>query len=599
VAAVTTAGHFRVPFQGRPIAPAPVAWTARIIRALGRLYARTPHGLWRLLRPLLRWVADIDGRPPKIRRGIEDPEGAEAAARRLAKKDHLESLFRRAALAAVVLLAAAGAGLLVDIKLGPWRGLGLAALLLAGLGWAGRRTDTPVLDLPPRAPDVPALTPDLVLEALAAVGAPDAQLTTPVQRTTVGWQVDVHLPVLARTIAARREDLAGQLLRPYDCVWPEPLPGENPNRLRLHVRREPATTGQPWPIPDRPDLTRPQPIGVDLATGHQRTAHLDQHAVIGAQTRSGKTMLAVGLASTELADPDTDAIVIDCKGIGDWSPVRPLASTYLTGHGDQATQAARDTLASLRQEMAMRIDAVHDGHIAPGQLRRLALYVDECHLLFAHEVYGQEFIRQFDALMSNSLAVRIYVRLATQQPDRDTLPQRVAGHAGLRIAGRVPTQHVNDAVLGPGSYSAGHRATGLGKRQFIVSDGGQPFTVRSYDLDPHAAAAAVQRAAAVRPQTVEPEPQRTLLDDVLAVWPQPEITPKVWTTTLLAGLQRRWPEYADMTAAQLGAALNRAGSPTRDVKLGGVTRKGPDLAATQAATRARPGRYPTHTSSAR
>jgi S-DNA-T family DNA segregation ATPase FtsK/SpoIIIE len=563
---VTTTQHFRVPFQGRPVAPAPVAWTARIIRALGRLYARTPHGLWRLLRPLLRWVADIDGRPPKIRRGIEDPEGAEAAARRLAKKDHLESLFRRAALAAVVLLAAAGAGLLVDIKLGPWRALGIAALLLAGLGWAGRRTDTPVLDLPPRAPDVPALTPDLVLEALAAVGAPDPRLIGPVLRTSVGWQVDVNLGAAARTVIAKREDLAGHLGRPAPCVLPESLP-DSPFWLRLHVRQEAATTGQPWPIPDRPDLTRPQPIGVDLATGHQRTAHLDQHAVIGAQTRNGKTMLALGLAGTELADPDTDLVVIDCKGIGDWSPVRPLASTYLIGHGDQAIQAARDTLASLRQEMAVRIDAVHDGHAAPGQLRRLALYVDECHLLFAHPTYGQEFIRQFDVLMSNSLAVRIYVRLATQQPDRDTLPQRVAGHAGLRIAGRVPTHTVNDAVLGPGSYSAGVRATGLGKRQFIVADGGQPFTVRSYDLDPNAAAAAVQRAAAVRPQTVEPEPQRTLLDDVRDIWPQQE--PKAWTETLAANLARGWPDlYGGWTATTLGRALVAHGVPTDTTRVG-------------------------------
>ncbi|MCW2632090.1 MAG: hypothetical protein JWR88_1052, partial [Pseudonocardia sp.] len=109
---MTTTGHFRVPFQGRPVAPAPLRWGDHAIRLWCALLRRTPAGLWRLLGPFQLWCLDRKGHPERF-----IGEQTKHADYDTGSEGHRKRLLRRLPAVATALTLLAVAGLLVFLIL--------------------------------------------------------------------------------------------------------------------------------------------------------------------------------------------------------------------------------------------------------------------------------------------------------------------------------------------------------------------------------------------------------------------------------------------------------------------------------------------------
>jgi S-DNA-T family DNA segregation ATPase FtsK/SpoIIIE len=173
--------------------------------------------------------------------------------------------------------------------------------------------------------------------------------------------------------------------------------------------------------------------------------------------------------------------------------------------------------------------------------------------------------------------------LATQRPDKDSLPTGVSANAGIRFCLRVMGQVENDMVLGTSAYKNGLRATeftpkdrGIG---VLLGHGDTHQVVRSFYLDGPAAEAIGKRARALREKAgtltghaageapqVETGPGYSLLDDIAGVMAPTD--DKIWSETVCERLAELRPDaYKGWDAAQLASALKPYGITTRQTWL--------------------------------
>jgi S-DNA-T family DNA segregation ATPase FtsK/SpoIIIE len=178
--------------------------------------------------------------------------------------------------------------------------------------------------------------------------------------------------------------------------------------------------------------------------------------------------------------------------------------------------------------------------------------------------------------------------LATQRPDKDSLPTGVSANIGIRFCLRVMGQTENDMVLGTSTYRNGIRATTFTNRDkgigYLVGAADEPQIVRGAYIDAPTAEHIAERARALRQlagtldghaigENAEygDTAQVSVLVDVATVI-RP-IEDKVWSETvadLLATLRPQtygaWAaQPARAKAAQVGAALKPYGVTTVQV----------------------------------
>jgi S-DNA-T family DNA segregation ATPase FtsK/SpoIIIE len=139
-----------------------------------RLAARSPVGVFRVVRGVWRWVFDGDG--ALVRRAMSaNATGHGYATTDAAVFARLEEQRRdlvrgRSTVAAVITLSVVAAGWTVAVTCPPWLSALLAASVVGFLGLAGRDTSRPVVSRYTSATVVPRLTSDLILTALGALG---------------------------------------------------------------------------------------------------------------------------------------------------------------------------------------------------------------------------------------------------------------------------------------------------------------------------------------------------------------------------------------------------------------------------------------------
>ena len=100
-------------------------------------------------------------------------------------------------------------------------------------------------------------------------------------------------------------------------------------------------------------------------------------------------------------------------------------------------------------------------------------------------------------------AFGVVLIIATQRPDKASLPTGVSGNVSTRFCLKVMGQVENDMILGTSAYKNGLRATtfrpeidaGLG---YLLGAGPAPQVVRTFYLDMHAAERIAIRARALR-----------------------------------------------------------------------------------------------------
>ncbi|QKW10881.1 cell division protein FtsK [Streptomyces sp. NA04227] len=575
-----------------------------------RLAARAPVGAAHFVGGSVRWVFDAEGEP--FRRAAAAHEDIGEYLKLSRQRD------RRVRWRSVVAVMASIVGLTTALALyvlAPGWLLALAgSVVVMALGWLGQPADDPVVH---RAVDVPKatkLTSDIVLRALGSLGIPainQAQskggpgfnFTAPITRDGPGWLAEGDLPygVTVTDVIERREKLASGLRRPLGCVWPEAVPDEHTGRLRLWVGDQDMSQvpNAKWPLAESGtvDLFKPVAWGTDQRGRWVGVTLMFIAGVIGAIPRMGKTFLLRLLLLIAALDPRAELHTYDLKGTGDLDSVGDrVGYRHRAGEEDADIEYALADMRELQGELRRRAKVIRSlpRDICPeskvttelASKRSLGLHpivvgVDECQVWFEHPKHGGEFKEICTDLVKRGPATGIVLLLATQRPDRDSLPTAISANASARWCLKVMGQIENDMVLGTGAYKRGVRANmfAWGDKGicYFLGEGADARIVRSAFIDAVAADRIALRARALRERAgtlaghalgEQPETETAsahdLLADLLAVIPAEE--PKVWSETVVSRLAELRPDiYGDWTLEQLAAAVKPFGIRTGQV----------------------------------
>jgi len=516
-------------------------------------------------------------------------------------------------------LAGLAAAVVAMAAFAPWWGWALAAVVLFVLfALAGRpqgKTITTRAELPAQ---VQPPDKDVIVRALGAVGIAEINkaiaagtfppLPSPVREDGPGWRAEIDLPygVTATQVIERREQLASGLRRPLGAVWPEPVTSEHAGRLELWVGRADVSKAKPpaWPLlrTGQANVFEPQPFGVDVRGRGVKAPMAYLNMLIGSIPRQGKTATVRVRACTYALDPICELWIHELKGSGDLDPLEQVSHRFISGIHDEAIAYAAESLKLLRAEIERRTERLKalPRELCPdkrvtreiGSRRSLKLWpiacvIDECQNLFHHPKYGKQAGEDAVYVIKIGPAFGVMLDLATQTPDKESLPTGVSRNIGLRFCLKVMDQTANDMVLGTSAYKNGIRATtfrpevdaGLG---YLVGASSQAQIVRTYYLDMAATERAAKRARALREAAGtlsgvalgqdDTAPQRDVLADAAEVLAG--ATGMHWQA-LADRLAERYPErWADATGEAVRAELGGRGVPSVVVVMDGTRARG-------------------------
>ena len=94
-------------------------------------------------------------------------------------------------------------------------------------------------------------------------------------------------------------------------------------------------------------------------------------------------------------------------------------------------------------------------------LHPLACLLEEAYVAIQHPEYGKEIGGLLVDIVKLGRKRAIHLVVSTQAPTKDSMPRDVTRNCSNGIAFAVGDHVANDALLGQGAYSAGHRATEL------------------------------------------------------------------------------------------------------------------------------------------
>lgn len=584
---------------------------SRLPKYAAKVCARAPRGASRLIWGVVRWTFDLEGEP--VRLAAVQKADPETYLRLSRQRDARVRL--RVWVAGATLLAVTVSAVIVAFAAPAVARWAVLALAIAVCGALGKVADRPLIDRAVVPTAVEKLTSDVVIRALtslsiAGINPKDANIrfVAPITRDGPGWRADVDLPygVTVADVLDRRTRLASALRRPLGSVWPEGDPTVHEGRLILWVGdKDLSKTTVRFALlkASSHDVFAGVPFGAD-PRGRPVTVPLIQHnTLIGSLPGQGKTSVVRVLACGAALDPTAELWIHELKGTGDLDPLEKVSHRYVSGIEDDAIAYAAKSLKLLRAEVMRRTAALKQlpvdlcpdkritRHIADRPslgLRPLVCVIDECQNLFSHADYGARAGDDAEFIIKLGRAIGVHLMLATQRPDKDSLPTGVSANVSVRFCLKVGGQVENDMILGTSAYKQGIRATafvpetdaGIG---WLAGATPVPKVVRGAYLDTPATQRIADRARALRdkagmltghalgetPDTTAPA--YDLLADILAVVPADE--PKLWGETVAARLAElrpdaygRWGDLEpDARSAQLTNALRPYGVRTGQV----------------------------------
>ena len=527
---------------------------------------------------------------------------------------------------AVVVVAA----LVILSKAPPWAWILLAVVTLPLLARSGRRQGKPIVTAATLPATVQAPDQDVITRALGSLGIAGIDrwlrdgrplvFPSPVREDGPGWRAEVDLPfgVTAAMVTERREQLASGLRRPLGAVWPEPVTSEHAGRLELWVGRTDVAKSRqaPWPLlrGGQADIFTPIPFGTDVRGRTVKAPLVYGNWLVGSIPRAGKTASVRVLACGVALDPLAEMWVCELKGSGDLDPLERVSHRFVSGVDDESIAYAAESLRQLRAEVMRRTERLKalDRAICPDKRvtreiaakRSLKLWpivciIDEAQNLYASAEHGKAAAADSEFVIKLGPAFGVILIIATQRPDKASLPTGVSGNVSTRFCLKVMGQVENDMVLGTSAYKTGLRATtfragldaGIG---YLVGGGPTPQVVRTYYLDMAAAERVAVRARALREAAgtvtghateAADEGARDVLTDVLACFGSDA---GLQWADLAARLASRFPQRWDgATADAISAECRAAGVLSVDVKSRGKSLKGCRRADVEAAAGAR------------
>jgi S-DNA-T family DNA segregation ATPase FtsK/SpoIIIE len=225
--------------------------------------------------------------------------------------------------------------------------------------------------------------------------------------------------------------------------------------------------------------------------------------------------------------------------------------------------------------------------------------IDEAQNCFAHPEHGKAAGLDAEFIIKIGPACGVVLIIATQRPDKASLPTGVSGNTSTRFCLKVTGQLENDLILGTSAYQNGLRSTtfrleidaGIG---YLVGGGPAAQVVRTFYLNMADAERAAIRARALREAAgtvtghateAGGEDARDVLTDVLAVF---GTDAGLQWGDLAARLASRFPARWDGAAADaISAECRAAGVSSVNVRGGSGQAKGCRRADVEAAAGAR------------
>lgn len=472
---------------------------------------------------------------------------------------------------------------------------------------------------------------DLVdaFRAAKIIGAKEAlAFPTRPRRDGAGWAVTVDLPAGRKASAAiaAREALASALGVDEAQLVLERVRGTGGHAGRLACwvadtdpLAQPALRS---PLQDLPDLSvwDGVPLGATARGRAVVVALCWTSWLIAGLPRYGKSNVLRLFLVAACLDPHTRIYAVDLKDGADFTPLEQVAHRLLiaSAEGEETEQTLlrllellieleNEVLGRYRQFKAMPKSDLPEGKITRALVENsmpwLVAAVDECQLAFEELGSDTKAVRELRRVIVDKVswlvrkgpAAGVTVLLATQKPDRDSIPTRLRDNISSRIALRLPTQQSNDMALGTGKASAGVDATKFTERHrgaaWLLADdlsgldAAEGVIIRAAKIDLPAADAAARQGRLRRqalglltgdatggapPQPVDPDLLTTLTDRAEAVEEHPvDDAPDVLglLAEVLGEDETGVVATADLAARigweakQLGEALWRLGIP--------------------------------------
>jgi S-DNA-T family DNA segregation ATPase FtsK/SpoIIIE len=498
-----------------------------------------------------------------------------------------------------------------------WAWVLLAAVGLPLLARAGRPAHKPIVAPAVLPAAVQAPDQDVITRALGSLGIAGIDrwlrdgralaFPSPVREDGPGWRAEVDLPygVTAAMVTERREQLASGLRRPLGSVWPEPITSEHAGRLELWVGRQDVAKARqgPWPLGrgGQADVFTPVPFGTDVRGRTVKVPLVYHNWLVGAIPRQGKTAAVRVLACAAALDPLCELWVHELKGSGDLDPLERVSHRFVSGLDDPSIAYAAESLRLLRAEVMRRTERLKalDRDLCPDKRttrqiaarRSLKLWpivaiFDEQQNLMAHPEHGKAAGLDAEFVIKIGPAFGVVLILATQRPDKTSLPTGISGNVSTRFCLKVMGQVETDMVLGTSAYKTGLRPTtlrpeidaGIG---YLVGAGPAPQVVRTWYLNMADTERAAIRARALREATgtvtghatgTADAGARDVLADMLAVFGSDAGLQWADAASRLAS---RFPARWDGASGDAVSAECRAlGVPSVTVRAGGETAKG-------------------------
>ena len=290
------------------------------------------------------------------------------------------------------------------------------------------------------------------------------------------------------------------------------------------------------------------PFGTDPRHRRADAALIEHNWLLGSMPGQGKTSAVRVLVAAAALDPTVEMWLHELKGTGDLDPFECCSHRFISGIDDESIGYAAESLKLLRAEVMKRAARLKklDRALCPDkkvtreiankrslQLWPLLAAFDEVQNLFGHPKYGKQAGEDAVFIIKIGRALGVFLILATQRPDKDSLPTGVSGNVSTRFCLKVAGQVENDMVLGTSAYKNGARATtfrpkvdaGLG---YLKGEENAPRVVRTYYLNGADTERAAKRARALREaagtlsgvalgEDERPE-RRDVLTDVLEVF---------------------------------------------------------------------------------